>query len=376
MRKIPFNKPYVGQKEIEGIHGAILKGHVSGNGYYTKICHDFFREKWGFGKCLLTTSCTDALEMCALLLNIKSGDEVIVPSYTFVSTALAFVRQGAKIVFADSRSDHPGIDEDRIESLITPNTKAIVPVHYAGVPCDMAKIMAIAEKHGIVVVEEAAQGINAYHNESAVGSMGHLAVFSFHETKNLHCGEGGLLVLNDANYVDRAEIMWEKGTNRAKFFRGEVDKYTWVDLGSSFLPSDMLAGFLYGQLQELELIQRRRLEIWNWYFEKIDKYLEDFSFQKPTIPSYAKHNAHMFYLVCSSGAERSKLIEHLRRKGIHAVFHYMALHDSPFHKQGLAEEGIAEGSSLRNCLRYQDCLVRLPLYFELDLEYLDQLFLG
>jgi len=265
--KIPFNKPYLSGNETDYIHQAVASGHISGNGMFTKKCQTFFEERWGFKKCLLTTSCTDALEMSALLLDIKPGDEVIMPSYTFVSTALAFVRQGAKIVFVDSREDHPNMDESLIEALITPQTRAIVPVHYAGMACDMDKIIALAEKYNLFVVEDAAQAIDSYYNGKPLGSMGHLGCFSFHETKNIQSGEGGMLAINDERFMKRAEIVWEKGTNRAEFFRGEVNKYGWVDIGSSFLPSDIIAAFLYAQLENLDDIQKRRKDIWNTYYD-------------------------------------------------------------------------------------------------------------
>ena len=262
---IPFNKPHITGKEAHYMYQAVFNGQISGNGQFTKLCQHYFEHKWEFKRCLLTTSCTDALEMAALLLDIRPGDEIIVPTYTFVSTALAFVRQGAKIVFAESRKDHPGIDEDQIETLISPQTKAIVPVHYAGVACDMDKIMEIANRYHLWVVEDAAQSIDSYYKGRPLGSIGHLAAFSFHETKNIQCGEGGLLAINDERFIRRAEILWEKGTNRAEFFRGEVNKYGWVDTGSSFLPADYVAGFLYAQLENLDRIQERRKVIWKAY---------------------------------------------------------------------------------------------------------------
>ena len=272
MLSIPFNKPFFTGKETVYIQDAVSSGKISGNGYYTQLCHDFFEKKYSFNKVLLTSSCTDALEMAAILIDIKPGDEVIVPSYTFVSTANAFVLRGAKIIFADSREDHPGLDEDKIEELITPKTKAIVPVHYAGVACDMDKIMAIAGKYNLFVVEDAAQAIDSYYTgkdgvRRPLGSIGHLAAFSFHETKNIISGEGGMLVVNDDQFSKRAEIIWEKGTNRSAFFKGEVDKYGWVDIGSSFLPSDITAAFLWAQLEYLDEIQDKRKVIWNTYYE-------------------------------------------------------------------------------------------------------------
>jgi len=329
---------------------------------FTKKCHDFFEKKYGFNKCLLTSSCTDALEMAAILLNIKPGDEVIMPSYTFVSTATAFVLRGANIIFCDSRTDHPGMDEDQIESLITDRTKAIVPVHYGGVACDMDKIMDIAGRHGLYVVEDAAQCIESYYTgkdgiRKPLGSIGHLAAFSFHETKNIQSGEGGMLVVNDPQFAERAEIIREKGTNRSKFFRGEVDKYGWCDIGSSFLPSDIIAAFLYAQLENVEDIQRKRISIWNTYQELLTPMKDRFSF--PTIPSYATNNAHMFYLVCNNLAERTAIIDHLKKNGVSSVYHYLSLHKSPFY------ESKYHGKPLPETDGYTDCLFRLPMFYEL-----------
>ena len=359
--KIPFNKPYLTGKEAHYIYQAVYNGHISGNGVYTKKCQAFFEERWGFKKTLLTTSCTDALEMCALLLDIQPGDEVIVPSYTFVSTALAFVRQGAKIVFADSRADHPGIDEDKVEELITPKTKAIVVVHYAGVACDMDKIMAVAQKHNLKVVEDAAQAIDSYYKGRPLGSIGHLGTFSFHETKNIQCGEGGLLAINDEQYIERAEMMWEKGTNRAEFFRGEVNKYGWKEIGSSFLPSDMIAAFLFAQLENIENIQTRRKEIWQWYNNHVDElWGSEFQFSKPLIPEYATNNAHMYYLVFEDPSERTRFISKMKERDVHPVFHYLSLHKSPYYKNKY------DGTNLPNSDRYENCLVRLPFWYEID----------
>jgi dTDP-4-amino-4,6-dideoxygalactose transaminase len=363
--KIPFNKPYITGKEVHYIYDAVATGKISGNGKYTKMCQQYFEDRWGFKKTLLTTSCTDALEMCALLLDIRPGDEVIIPSYTFVSTALAFVRQGAKIVFADSRADHPGIDEDKIEALITPKTKAIVPVHYAGVACDMDKIMDIATRHNLFVVEDAAQAIDSYYTgkdgiKRALGTIGHLSAFSFHETKNVQCGEGGLLGINDDRFVNRAEIIWEKGTNRAEFFRGEVNKYGWVDIGSSFLPSEVTAAFLWAQLEELDKIQLRRNEIWEAYYEGLKTWADKNSVRRPFIPDYATNNGHMFYLVCPNGEVRDSLLSYLRYNQVSAVFHYLSLHASPYYTAKHT------GGNLEQCRQYAECLLRLPLFMELD----------
>ncbi|HEY3388162.1 MAG TPA: dTDP-4-amino-4,6-dideoxygalactose transaminase [Prolixibacteraceae bacterium] len=364
---IPFNKPYLTGKEMHYMYQAVYSGKISGNGQFTQKCQRFFEEQYGFKKALLTTSCTDALEMCAILANIQTGDEVIVPSYTFVSTALAFVRQGAKIVFADSRKDHPGIDEDLIESLITAKTKAIVPVHYAGVACDMDKIMAVANKYNILVIEDAAQAIKSFYKDRPLGSIGHLAAFSFHETKNINSGEGGLLAINDDRFIKRSEIIWEKGTNRAEFFRGEVNKYSWVDIGSSFLPSEIIAAYLWAQLENLDTIQNRRIQIYNQYFKCLNNWAEKYSIGLPFIPEYGSNNGHMFYMICRDIEQRSKLIDYLRENEIYAVFHYLSLHKSAYYVDKY------DGSDLTESDRYSDCLIRLPLFYELsneDLEYI------
>jgi len=356
---IPFNKPYLTGKEAHYLYQAVYSGHISGNGVYTKKCQDFFIKKWGFKKTLLTTSCTDALEMCALLLDIKEGDEVIVPSYTFVSTALAFARQGAKIVFADSMPDHPNIDVAKIESLITPKTKVIVPVHYAGHAVDMDEIMKLADKYSLYVVEDAAQAIDSFYKGRPLGSIGHLGTFSFHETKNIQCGEGGLLTINDEQFARRAEILWEKGTNRAEFFRGQVNKYGWVDLGSSFLPAEIVSAFLWAQLESLDMIQAKRKSIWKKYCELL-KPLEDKGMIKlPIVKDYASQNSHMFYLICNSLEERTALIKHLKQNGILSVFHYLSLHKSPYYTDKY------EGENLPNSDFFETHLVRLPFYYEL-----------
>jgi dTDP-4-amino-4,6-dideoxygalactose transaminase len=320
---IPFNKPYLTGKEVHYIYQAVHSGKLSGNGIFTKKCQAFFEERYGFKKSLLTTSCTDALEMCAILLDIKEGDEVIMPSYTFVSTSNAFVLRGAKIIFADSYENNPNIDAAGIESLITPKTKAIVVVHYAGIACDMDYVMEIANKHKLFVVEDAAQAIESNYKGRPLGSIGHLAAFSFHETKNIIAGEGGLLAINDEQFSKRAEIIWEKGTNRAAFFRGEVNKYGWVDMGSSFLPAETIAAFLYAQLESLESIQDRRRSIWNQYYDALQPLESKGVLKLPQIPTYATNNAHMFYLVCKDIEQRSALIKHLKEAKILAVFHYL-----------------------------------------------------
>lgn len=370
---IPFNKPYLTGKEMQYIEDAVKSGKISGNGLFTKKCQEFFEKEFGFKKTLLTTSCTDGLEMAAILADIKEGDEVIVPSFTFVSTALAFVRQGADIVFADSYSDNPNIDAGQLEALITEKTKAIVVVHYAGVACDMDKIMSIANKHGIIVIEDAAQAIDSYYiskdgTKKALGSIGHLSAFSFHETKNIISGEGGMLCINDDRFIQRAEIIWEKGTNRSQFFRGEVDKYSWVDTGSSFLPSEIISAFLWAQIENMRDIQDKRIKIWNRYYEGLSSF-EPVSIKKPKlplVPEYATNNAHMFYLVCDNVDDRTRFIQHLKDKGILSVFHYLSLHKSSYY-----EKYSTRKSELPNSDMFSDCLVRLPLFYELTDEQVE-----
>ena len=357
---IPFNKPFLTGKEAHYMYEAVYTGKLSGNGKFTKLCQKYFEDRYGFKKALMATSCTDALEMAAILCDVKSGDEVIVPSYTFVSSALAFVRQGAKIVFADSYSNNPNIDADKLESLITEKTKVIVPVHYAGVACDMDKIMAIAEKYNLLVVEDAAQSIDSFYKGRPLGSIGHLAAFSFHETKNVISGEGGLLAINDERFIRRSEIIWEKGTNRSEFFRGEVNKYGWVDTGSSFLPSETISAFLYAQLENLDMIQNRRKEIWQQYHDGLSELQEKGMIHLPYIPEYATNNAHMFYIVCRSLEERTALIKYLKENGVCAVFHYLSLHLSDYNRNH--SDYIPD---LPSCDKFADCLVRLPMYYEL-----------
>ncbi len=362
---IPYNKPYLSGNETKYIEDAVKAGKISGNGVYTKKCQTFLEEKYGFKKCLLTTSCTDALEMAAILINIQPGDEVIMPSYTFVSTSNAFVLRGAKIVFADSRKDHPNIDENLIEALVTPKTKAIVPVHYAGVACNMGVIMDIANRHNLFVVEDAAQAIDSFYTgkdgvKKALGSIGHLAAFSFHETKNIISGEGGMLAINDHQFSERAEIIWEKGTNRSALFRGDVDKYGWVDIGSSFLPSEIIAAFLWAQLENLDKIQNKRKEIWNNYNSKLQDWAISNNVKLPIVPDYATNNGHMFYLTCESIEQRTAIIQKLRDANILAVFHYLSLHSSPYYSDKHDDRELPETD------KFSDCLLRLPLYFELN----------
>ena len=366
---IHFNKPYLTGKEAHYIYQAVYSGKLSGNGIFTKKCQNYFEEKYGFNKAILTTSGTDALEMAAILCNVKPGDEVIVPSYTFVSSALAFVRQGAHIVFADSYDNNPNIDADKLEALITPKTKVIVPVHYAGVACDMDKIMEIANRYKILVVEDAAQAIDSYYKDRPLGSIGHFGCFSFHETKNITAGgEGGLLSVNDERFIKRAEIIWEKGTNRAEFFRGMVNKYGWVDTGSSFLPSEVGAAFLWAQLENLVDIQTKRKALWQRYYDNLKPLADKGWFSMPIIPDFATNNAHMFYLVCNNLEERSNIIAHLKNNGILAVFHYLSLHLSDYYTSI-----VKEIPTLPNSDRYTDCLVRLPMYYELTLDQVDDI---
>ena len=359
--KIDFNRPFLTGKEAHYMYQAVYKGKLSGNGVFTKKCQQFFEDKYGFKKTIMTTSGTDALEMAAILCDVKPGDEVIVPSYTFVSSALAFVRQGAKIVFADSCKDNPNIDADKIEELVTDKTKVIVPVHYAGVACDMDKIMDIANRHNLFVVEDAAQAIDSYYKGKPLGGFGHFGCFSFHETKNVTAGgEGGLLCINDERFIRRAEIIWEKGTNRAEFFRGMVNKYGWVDTGSSFLPAEINAAFLWAQLENLDMIQNRRKHIWNMYYEGLKGLADKRYVNLPHIPEEATNNGHMFYMVCRSLDERTSLINYLKQNDVLAVFHYLSLHKSDYY---LNHSG--EVVDLPNCDKFADQLIRLPMYYDL-----------
>ena len=366
--KIPFNKPSIIGEELKYIQEAVESGKISGNGLFTKKCQSFFQKKFGIKKCLLTTSCTDALEMAAILCNIQPGDEVIIPSYTFVSTANAFLLRGATIKLVDSYQQHPNVSVEAIQQAITPRTKVIVVVHYAGVACDMDAIMNLAKTHNLLVVEDAAQAIDSYYKGKPLGSIGHLGTFSFHETKNIISGEGGLLAINDESFFDRAEIIWEKGTNRSAFFRGEVDKYTWVDIGSSFLPSELVAAFLYAQLENLDKIQQKRVEIWNTYYQELKPLAEQGLIEVPYLPEFATNNGHLFYLLCKNLEIRTNLINYLKSKGILAVFHYVPLHTPEFYSN-------KEPIQLPNAERFGDCLVRFPLYYQLtetELQYIIQ----
>lgn len=362
---IPFNKPFLAGNEIEYIKEAVRSGKISGDGSFSKKCQSFFESEYGFKKALLTTSCTDALEMTSLLCDITPGDEVILPSYTFVSTANAFALRGAKLVFADSMPDIPNIDPREIKKLITEKTKAIVIVHYGGISCMMDEIMAMAREHKIFVIEDAAQAIDSRYNGVALGSIGDFGAFSFHETKNVICGEGGMITVNRDDMIKRAEIIREKGTNRAAFFRAEVEEYNWVDIGSSFLPSEINAAYLWGQLEHLGEIQEKRLLLWTTYYERL-KHLEDKNFiQLPVIPGYASNNAHIFYFITRSQQERTELAEFLKLNDVVAVFHYLSLHRSPYYAKKHGRR------KLPNADMYSDRLLRLPLFFEMNLEMVE-----
>lgn len=358
---IPFNKPPFLGTEIDNIKLAIESQKICGDGQFTKKCNEWIEKKTGTAKALLTTSCTHALEMAALLLGIKAGDEVIMPSYTFVSTADAFALRGAKIVFVDVRPDTMNIDESLIENAITEKTKAIVAVHYAGVGCDMDKIMEIAGRHGLKVVEDAAQGVMAEYKGRALGAIADYGCYSFHETKNYSMGEGGAILIKDENKIEEAEIMREKGTNRSRFLRGQVDKYTWVSAGSSYLPSDMNAAYLYAQLQQADEINKNRLKSWNLYYEQLSDLKDSGVLELPTIPSECKHNAHMFYIKTADLRTRTDLIEFLKQNGIGTAFHYVPLHSSP---AGL-EYGVLSGKD-NYTTKDSDRLLRLPMYYGLE----------
>ena len=356
---IPFNKPYFSGNETRYIKHAVRSGKISGDGQFTQRAHAYFEQEWGFAKALLTTSCTDALEMAALLLNIQPGDEVIVPAFTFVSTANAFVLRGAKIMFADSTALNPNLDAGALEALITPRTRAVVPVHYAGIACDMGAVLATAQRHGLAVVEDAAHAIDSFYDGRRLGTLGALAAFSFHETKNIIAGEGGLLALNDLQFARRAEIIREKGTTRSAFFRGEATEYNWVDVGSSFLPSELTAAYLWAQIENLADIQRQRTALWDNYHAALAP-LGEQGVGLPALPAYATNNGHLFYLVCRDRAERDALIAHLGQRRILAVFHYRALHRSPYYTAR------HDGRPLPWAEHYTECLVRLPLFYELS----------
>lgn len=357
---IGFNvAPFVG-KEFEYIKKAIENEKICGDGEFTHKCSDWMKEKFNVNNVFLTTSCTSALEMSAILCDIQPGDEVIMPAYTFVSTADAFVSRGAKVVFVDIRPDTMNIDENLIEAAITPKTKAIVPVHYAGVGCEMDKILEIAKKHNLKVVEDAAQGMMSTYKGKALGTIGDFGTISFHETKNYSMGEGGAILFNDNNYTEKAEIIREKGTNRSKYFRGQIDKYTWVDFGSSYLPSDINAAYLWAQLEKAQEIYDNRMKIWNYYNESLKELQERGLIELPYIPKECTHNAHMFYIKTKDLEERTKLIEHLKENDIQAVFHYIPLHESPAGKK----YGRFNGED-KYTTKESERLLRLPLYYKL-----------
>lgn len=368
---IPFNKVYTTGKEIQYLSEAISNGKLSGNGPFTLRCQTFFEKKYGIKKALLTTSATDALEMCAILANIQNSDEVIIPSYTFVSSALPFIRQGAKVVFADSYANNPNIDADLIESLITKKTKVIVVVHYSGISCDMDAIMDLANRYNLIVIEDAAQAIDGYFTNKngirmALGTIGHMAAFSFHETKNIIAGEGGLIAINDEKYINRSEIIWEKGTNRADFFRGKTNKYGWVDLGSSFLPSELIAAFLWAQLESLDAIQEKRKLLWNTYNTMfLEKKIKDIKL--PIVPKFASHNAHTYFILTKDVEHRNRLIDQLKDAGFSAVFHYLSLHASDYFRDK------HDGRHLPNSDNFSDCLLRMPLYYDLDIDCISKI---
>lgn len=364
---IPFNKPFIVGKELYYIAQAVLEGHIAGDGFFTRKCHQLLEEKFLTEKVLLTHSCTAALEIAALLCDIQPGDEVILPSFTFVSTANAFCLRGAKPVFVDIRPDTLNLDETLIEQAITTKTKVIVPVHYAGVGCEMDTIMDIARKHELLVVEDAAQGVSSLYKGKYLGTIGDIGTYSFHETKNFISGEGGALLLNNKRFIDRAEMIREKGTNRSKFFRGEVDKYTWVDLGSSYLPSDIIAAFLYAQLENIELINERRQEIFDYYYAGFQPLVRQGLIQIPQIPDTCQCNNHLFYLLLADEQTRDDLMASLKAKDIHAVFHYLPLHLSAMGQAMGGKENdlpVTESVSAR--------LLRLPCYYELSRDEQDQ----
>jgi dTDP-4-amino-4,6-dideoxygalactose transaminase len=358
---IPFNKPFIVGKELFYISQAVLGGKLAGDGAFTKRCNQWLEQKFRAPKALLTTSCTTATEMCAILAEVGPNDEVIMPSYTFVSTANAFALRGTRIRFVDIRPDTLNLDEKLIEAAVTPRTKALVPVHYAGVACEMDTILDIARRRNLLVIEDAAQGVNATYKGRFLGTLGQLAAYSFHETKNFISGEGGAIVINEKRFVERAEIIREKGTDRSKFFRGEVDKYTWVDIGSSYLPSEIIAAFLYAQLEEADVITRKRWAIFNYYAQQLQP-LEDRGFLRlPKCPAECHHNAHMFYIILPTRGDRDRLIPFLRARNIQAVFHYVPLHTSPMGRKMGHSDGdlpVTEDLAPR--------LLRLPCYFELE----------
>ena len=363
MNPIPFNKPFMTGRELWYISQAHNHGHLSGDGSFTKKCHGWLEQQTGAKRALLTHSCTAALEMAALLAEVKEGDEVIMPSYTFVSTANAFVMRGAVPVFVDIRADTLNIDETKIEAAITPRTKVILPVHYAGVACEMDTIMDIAARHKLIVIEDAAQGIMSTYKGRALGTIGHMGAYSFHETKNIIAGEGGALLVNDPVFAERAEIIREKGTNRSQFFRGQVDKYTWVDLGSSYLPGEVISAFLWAQMEEADMITERRLALWNHYHEKLAPLEKDGLLRRPVVPEGCEHNAHMYYILLDSLEQRTQVIARLKAQGVHSVFHYVPLHSAPAGVRFSRAHG-----DMGNTNALSDRLLRLPLWVGLEPE--------
>jgi dTDP-4-amino-4,6-dideoxygalactose transaminase len=362
--RIPFNKPCVSESELKNVSEAVTMGKLSGNGFFTKSCNNFFEKRYCFKKVLLTSSCTQALEMVGILLDLKPNDEIILPAYTFVSTANAFVLRGAKLVFCDSENQHPNIDVRQIEKLITPKTRAIVIVHYAGVACDMTKIMELSKKYNLFVIEDSAHAIDSFHldargEKKALGTFGDFATFSFHETKNIICGEGGMLVINNEQFFERADIIWEKGTNRKAFLNGEVAKYDWVDIGSSFLPSEITAAFLWGQIERLDLIQEKRRRLWENYHNRLADWARQHDISLPFIPAYSIQNYHIFYLICQDELQRDQIINHLGKNEILAVFHYQSLHKSKFF------DSLHDHRDLKHADRFSSNLVRLPLFYDL-----------
>jgi len=357
---IPFNKPYMTGKELDYIAEAHANGMLAGDGPFTKRCHDWLEDRTGAKKALLTHSCTASLEMAAIIADIQPGDEVIMPSYTFVSTSNAFALRGGVPVYVDIREDTLNIDEQLIEDAITPHTKAIVPVHYAGVACEMDTIMDIAHRHGLMVIEDAAQGVMSSYKGRSLGSIGGLGAFSFHETKNVISGEGGALLINDPELVLRAEIIWDKGTDRSRFFRGEVDKYTWQEVGSSFLPGELIAAFLWAQLEDAEKITQDRLTSWQYYHELLEPLESRGIIRRPIVPDGCQHNAHMYYVLLSPETDRQKVLDELKHNDIHSVFHYVPLHSSPAGKRYARVHG-----SLKITNDRSECIIRLPLWLGL-----------
>ena len=363
--EVVFNKPFITGRETHHLAQVAMSGKLSGHGNYTRMCHEFFEKRFGFRKVFLTTSCTDALEMSAILCNIQPGDEVIMPSYTFVSSANAFILRGANIRFADTYADYPNIDPEEVKKLINPKTRAILVVHYGGVACDMDSIMEIAKQHNLLVVEDAAHSIDSFYKGRPLGSIGHFGTFSFHETKNIISGEGGMLVVNDERFVKRAEIIWEKGTDRAAFSRGEVQKYSWKDIGSSFLPSEIIAATLFAQIEAFDDIQSARKKLWSLYNEKLRPLAASGKIRIAEIPGYATVNGNMFFIITKDNKERSALLAFLKNKGINSVFHYLPLHSSDFYHDR------HDGRELPNTDRFSDCILRLPFFNEMRIDEVD-----